>query len=82
MTCLTVLPRRISVTRAAGSQLNVQVSGALEKGLLKLCDREGNVLLSSPVKDNRAALTLDRLAGEPACVKLCRQDLLLDVAPL
>ncbi|HUT89048.1 MAG TPA: DUF6259 domain-containing protein [Thermoguttaceae bacterium] len=79
--CLAVLPRRISVARD-GDRLNVEVSGRVEDCRVNLCDASGKVLASAPVEDDRAAIVLDRPAGEPACVKLCRNNLLLDVAAL
>ena len=80
VTCLAVLPRRISVVRE-GDRLNVEVNGRVEDSRVSLCDRVGNVIGSAAVEDRRAALAIDESTGKPACVKLCRNDLLLDVLP-
>ncbi|MFH1921992.1 MAG: hypothetical protein ABIP48_19170 [Planctomycetota bacterium] len=77
--CLAVLPRRIAMT-IEGERFNVRVSGAAEDCRVKLCDRSGNVLQSAPVEEGRAVLVASESAGEPAGVKLCRENLLLDVA--
>jgi len=76
-----VVPRRLSIARE-GDRLSVEVNGCAEGCRVSLCDRAGNVLASTPVEDQRASLAIGGSAGEPACVKLYRNDLLLDVAPL
>ncbi|MFH1267398.1 MAG: hypothetical protein ABIK89_16870, partial [Planctomycetota bacterium] len=77
--CLAVLPRRIAVT-IEGERFNVRVSGSTEDCRVKLCDSSGKVFQSAPVEEGRAVLAVDESAGEPACVKLCRENLLLDLA--
>jgi len=81
VTCLAVLPRRISIARE-GDRLTVEVSDPVDQGRVNLCDTSGGVLASAVVKDRRATLAIDASAGKPACVKLCRDGLLLDIVPL
>jgi len=81
--CIAQLPQRLAVERDAGGL--VVRTGATDTGLeIALCDAEGKRLLLAPADDTPTRWDLTALpqGAAPACVKLLRNGLLVDLAGL
>jgi hypothetical protein len=81
VTCLAVLPKRISVTRA-GDAIETTIRGAAAGQTVNLCDAAGQPIVTAPAANNSARFALSELpAGSPSpsCVKLYENGRLVDM---
>ena len=80
--CLAVLPDRLTVRRT-GKTLEVAIRGDHAGCEVRVCDKEGRPLLSRAAVGDAIRFDLTQIAQtnmSPACVKLLKNGLLIDVA--
>ena len=80
--CLAQLPVMIKAKRD-GSTIDVSLSEECKGAQLSICDRDGMALISQNARANRFNLAeIADIKAEPACVKLIKGGMLIDVVAI
>lgn len=75
--CLALLPDQLSASRSDAS-LDIAVAAATDGDRLRLCDKDGKVLSEQSAHAGNNSIGLQQIEGNAACVKLMRDNRLID----